>query len=218
MTTKTSYTLTRALSTLKTLDTQIASYFASNNRVLVSVLQGDIERTSFPGLTKEELKTRIQADTDAIENLLERRRLLKSAIVTKNATTKLTIGGKEYTIAEAIELKKLVPMKEAVLKQYRLQYASASKTVADSEVKLEARKTELIKAQTIENATPEDLEKTRKFVSDQVERDYRVKLYDPLNLADRIVKLEEEIQTIRSELDFKLSELNASTTLEVDLP
>lgn len=218
MTTKVSYTLTRALSTLKSLDTQIASYFSAEKRILVSVLQGDAERTSFPGMDKAQLKNRIQSDIDGIEGLLERRRILKSAIVTKNATTKLTICEKEYSIAEAIELKKLVPLKEAVLKQYRQQYAAMQAFVNDADSKMENRRNELIKVQTVEGASPEEREKIATFVSKQVEADFRVKAFDPMDLPKRIVSLEEEIRTIRLELDVKLSELNSTTVLDVEFP
>ena len=53
----------------------------------------------------EDFATSVRSNYDKISDLIRRREAIKRAVVLSNAVTRVTVGGAEYTVAEAIELK-----------------------------------------------------------------------------------------------------------------
>lgn len=209
--------LTRVLREIKSLDEQINNFFFTKNRVMVSVTQGVDKKTPFAGMNIDDLTKQIQADHDELQSLINRRFNLKRQLIIANANTKVTVSGKEYSIAEAIELKKLVPMKEAVVKGLRQQLNAV-------QAQLDKNADELRKAceQTANNLVGKDSDDvelrkaTLEMVTKNLEDKNKFFILDPKNIRKRIEELDTEINEIKNELDYRLSEINATTFIEVD--
>ncbi len=216
MSNTTTLTITRALTLIKSLDNEIKTYF-DQERILISALIGTKEKTVLRMIqNKEELTAKIQSDYDGLNALVNKRRAIKNAVVLSNATCLINIDNKVITVAEAIELKNQLPIKESILKAYRNQYSQVQKFLDKNANELETRILELVKYQTNEDTTAEDKLKMLTIVRENEEKNSLAKLYDPINLVEKITQLENEIRTIKNELDYVLSEHNATTTISVN--
>ena len=112
-------TITRALTELKTLDKRIQKTTGSG--VFIS-FQGKFHKPN-------EYSKKGPAVYQSVMDLLNRRKRIKSAIVSSNAVTNVKICGKEMTIAEAIETKSSIKHHEYLIGQLKRQYADANRSV-----------------------------------------------------------------------------------------
>ena len=158
----------------------------------------------------ETLKAALKGNFDSLQALILRRELVKRAVVTANASTTVTIGDKDYTLAEAIEMKKFVVSRKAFLSRLQLQLRSVSATVGTKKTELENR----IDAYSKEQAdnTNEDLVKTT--VEDMRKRG-TPSIVAPVDLQQFITTQLNEIEVFEQEVDVALNETNAATQIEV---
>lgn len=207
--------VTRALVELKRLNDKITtaaqqtfvgrSIGKNNNLKMVGVNQ-----------TKEAFEAEAVANMQKVTKLIENREALKSAIVISNATTKVNVAGREMSVAEAIELKTSVAFKEVLLSNLRHQLNTQKNQVDISNTRLEEDIQKLINTHVgadkskVDQASIEVLTESQKKLKEQT-------LVDPCNCEKLISKLQEEINVVRSELDFILSESNSRTEISVEL-
>lgn len=157
---------------------------------------------------KEEFKINAKASFDSITKMIEERSKIKSAIILSNATTKVTIAGKEMTVAEAIELKDSIELKED------LRYKMAS------DINLSHNKT-LSKNESVDDKAIKLAEKSE--FEDEIKTDY-INAYIENNkyevvtfkgFDDNLKSLDKFIDEFLHEVDFVLSSSNAITTIEI---
>ena len=92
-------TIHEALSELKMLDKRISAkihgikYCVANRHI----------NTRIDGKTIDEYKQNVQSEYQAVTDLIRRRAAIRNALSRSNAYTTITVCGKEYTLAEAIE-------------------------------------------------------------------------------------------------------------------
>ena len=216
-TSKNKLSLTRVLREIKSLDIKIKDFFESSQRIMVSLTQGVAKKTPYAGLNVDDLTKKIQADHDELNSLIERRFKLKQKLIQANATTKITVGDREYSIAEAIELKNLVPIKELVLKGLRQQLNSVQKQLDKNDEELRAAAQSKIEAMLGDkDENKESRQAAIDFIMKNQEDSARFNILDPKNIRKRIEQLETEVSEIKNELDYKLSEINSTTFIEVD--
>lgn len=101
MTTET-MTIHKALCELKTLDSRIKKAIEGS----VFVFANKHSNAKVSGKTISAYSDEVKSAYQSACDLIARRDAIKRAVTLSNATTKVTIGGQEYTIAEAIEMKK----------------------------------------------------------------------------------------------------------------
>lgn len=203
----TSISITRALTELKTLDKRIQKNIDSG--AFVSY-QGQFHSPS--PYVKE-----AKANYQSIMDLLERRKKLKSLIITSNAITKVTICGKEMTVAEAIETKSSIKHYKNLLARLKSQSADANRTVENINNKVRND----LEAKTSRNgSSTESKEKETQMDLVEFSKKYMemhgVKLYDPLNISKKIESLEEYITNFENEIDYVLSEKNSVTFIDIE--
>lgn len=214
--TKKTISITRALVELTRLGDRINQ--AISQGTYVSRTQGKEAQKKVVGSNKTvaDVTKDIQGSFDKVESLIKNRAALKAAIVLSNAETKVEVAGTEMTVAEAIELKSSVTYRESFLYQVRTQFTNAQSAVERDNAKLE----EVIQAllTTAYGADKTKItEDTVKAISDPQRNSKEFALLDPVDAAKKIESLTEEVQQIKGELDFVLSESNARTEIEVEL-
>ena len=91
----------KALCELKILDDRIPKAI----KACTYVTSKKVASKMVGNQTVEEFKAAERANYDKACDLMRRREAIKRAVVLSNATTKVTVGGVEYTVAEAIEMK-----------------------------------------------------------------------------------------------------------------
>lgn len=206
----TQISVTRALSQLKTLDKRIDKSIRECQPSAIVV--GNKLPTGFA--SDEELKRKLQSNLDTPRDLIKHRAKIKQAIVMSNATTKVTIGGQEMTVAEAIESKASIEKQKDLLEMLQ-QYQSRAQHEYDR----------------VHNTVSEKADKSAEVVlggeSDKKGDDYQdfIKKYMATNgprflkadnLATVIETLDKDITKFEGEVDYVLSESNATTMIEVD--
>jgi hypothetical protein len=203
-------TLTRALTEKKLLDDRITK--AINASVFYGFVVGDKRAPKSPRFkTEDDVKTAIIASDSKVNDLISRRNALASAIIASNASTKVKIGGVEMTVAEAIEMKGSIKYLEAQRNAVANALAMMNREAEHNESDLQVQVDILAEA-----AFGSDKEKDPTVIqniSDSLVKERKFHAVDPLHLAEKLEKLDEQIDNFNSEVDFVLSESNAITML-----
>ena len=207
--------ITRALAELKRLDDRL-NRMTTDQSIFVSVAvgQGDKQKVLGVSDTVQNVVSQIQSNRDRVNSMIEQRAKIKAAVVASNAATKVTLGTREMTVAEAIELKKSIDVKRNMLSTYRRQVIQANALVAKQNAALEAQiETNLATIYGNEKGKV-DASMFEAIAKPQREQK-EASLIDPIKINDLIKSLEEEISLVETELDFTLSEQNAKTEIEI---
>lgn len=211
--TKETMTIHEALTELKTLDSRIETAIENGGFCLVKKHSDNM----INGMSLDDVKAAIQGKYDKATALIQRRKAIKKAVVLSNAVTKITLADKEYTVAEAIELKNYgMDFEHKLLAKLIREYNLAQSSVAKSNGKeLEVRTDSYIVAVygTKENATGNaEIEQAREsFIKNN-----QFELFDVIDIAKKIEKLENEIAAFESKIDSALSVSNALTKIEIE--
>lgn len=169
------------------------------------------------GVSVDEFKTQIQGSWNKVNDLISRRNAIKRATVFSNATTKVKIGDKEMTVAEAIEMKNSgMAYKKTLMSTITKQYSSTIQVMDKENGETLNQKAEnyvigLFGSKEGKTNTDE-LEKVRKeFINNN-----SFEFVDPIKVKEKIDELEKEISDFETEIDSMLSTSNAITEIAVE--
>lgn len=205
--------LTRALAELKSLDDRILR--AISEAVLVGVVKGSSETPlDRKHKSKEALETAIKASGQSVEALMARRTAIKRALTNANAVTMVNINGQSMTIADAIDLKQQLGTKDHLLRTMVNALHQAASQVDAQNRELEAQVERMVLGMFANDKGKVDPEVGKSVRQAQLAQ-HEARLVDPLNLSDKIFKMKEELDGIRLNIDFTLSEVNAKTEVTV---
>lgn len=210
-------TIHKALAELKTMDDRINKAIRSTTYVLA--VKHSAEKINGKSVTsfKEDMRSGYQKVTD----LIARREAMKRAVVLSNATTKVTVGGKEMTVAEAIEQKNHgMEFKNALLYQINSAYVTAQNELARNggealEKKAEQYILAVIAAQPKDSKMSVDSDAMKTMRKEYIENN-TYDLVDPMDIAKVIETLDAEINEFNAEVDAALSVSNALTVIEFE--
>ena len=211
-------TITEALSKLRLTDKKVKrlsqklSFFVEESKNAISISTGS---RAVRVKTLQEGLSNITEPYKALTDLMDYRAKLKGKVVQSNAATKVTIGGREMTVAEAIEYKTSIEVKQDIhrsmlsaiatntRKQDRLQAELADKV--DRQVQMVFGNKKNIDAG----------DNTVKVIEQQIRDAGEVKFHDPLKVSELAQKLGDEIQEFLMNVDNVLTISNSTTTIEV---
>jgi len=204
--------ITEALNELKLYDSKITK--AITNASFVSGTKKSSDRIGV--VSKDIFIDRAKSTYQSSIDLIANRNSLKSAIVKSNAITEVKVADKVMTVAEAIERKNSIEYEETLLSEMKRQYANASELVNKENKKVDNKVDELLSTLIGKDSD----KKISKEDQEAIEKPYRDKnefeLIDPIEIYDKIVKLEEEIDNFKSQVDTQLVISNAITKIEID--
>lgn len=205
--------ITRALATLKSIDTKITKQTDRLDAIAVTDGQGEFRKLVAKAGTVDQFSEKAATQLQSLTDLLTQRDAMKAAIIQSNAVTTITVGSKTVTVAQAIEQKRSVVLRQALLakikSQVNLGNALLTKRTAEFEVGLSVKLDTLLGR---DRATKgEDVEGITKPLRERGEPS----LLDPVGLAAYADTLETEIDDFLTEVDFALSESNARTEIEI---
>ena len=192
-------TVTRALTKLKTLDKKIKK----------AIREGCFVTYEVGG--KQDKECDSKSDFQSVQDLIDFRDRLKSAIAESNANTKVKIAGKKMTVVEAIEKKNSIQYKTELLQYLRHSLAITRDTVEDINSDVQRRLDRLIEASVGSEKQKTEVEAISKPFLQRNE----AKVIDTLKIEEKIKELDEEITSFIEEVDVSLSEANSQTFIEV---
>lgn len=203
-------TLTRALAELKLLDSKISKAIQELKSVSYSVNNIVPEFR----VTSDEFKANYNSQMQSIQDLRNNKVILKNALMKANTETKVNIGGKEYTILEALNRKTDISTESLLVQTMKKQLSASIANVNNINSSIEANIENTIRSKSASSGN-----QSKDYI--QTVRDsYKPQMPELVN-ADVVEKLikdkEEEISEFIAEVDYALSEINAITKIKVDL-
>lgn len=195
-------TCTRALAELKLLDKRIEKKI--NESIYVSY-EGELRK-------KDKKVENAVADYQSVNDLIKRRTKIKSALIASNAVTKVRINDEDMTVAEAVETKSAIKHKKRLLSELKRQHGDVCNNIE----KENARQRKILEDRFSKGNSDEKNddsnfeEKARKYMDLN-----GVKIVDPLEISKQIKELEAYIEGFENQVDFVLSEKNATTEIKI---
>lgn len=203
-------TLTYALTELKLLSKRITKQLNTIKPVVVK--KGNKFDASIK--SQEEYEKNVKAEWQSLNDLMARRRKIKTALVMANAVTKVEIAGETMTIAEAIERKNMLDMEETIIKEMRSKLVRAQRQADKHNEEVKENLMTLLEA-TYGQKTGQLSKEAYDRVGTPFMENNEAKLIDPLNCDKIMKKMEEKSEKFYGEVDVCLSIANAKTEITI---
>lgn len=203
-------TIHRGLSELKLIDAKI-------EKQISEIVPSDVhQKGKLVGgyITEEDFKSNAQSKYDSINELIERKCKIKSAIVDANGSTMVKVGEKEMTIADAINFKAVVKFKKKLIETLKQRHKQSLAALNKNNEVVNANIQRILEA-TFGKENVKVGEKDVEAVSKPYLEANEFHLFDPLKIEKRVEQMEKEVSEFESEVDAVLSEINAITFIEV---
>lgn len=210
-------TVHKALAELKVIDDRINKAIKEGTYVVANKHSNE----KISGKTINDFKDHMRACHNKVTDLINRRNAIKRAVVLSNAVTKVNVGGTEYTVAEAIEMKNHGMMfKSAYMNTIAYQNAAAQQELNRNsgeaiEKRAEKYIIDVIAAQPKDAKMTVDSDAMKALRKTYIENN-TYDLIDPLNVTKLIEDLCNEIDEFNTEVDAALSVSNALTVIEIE--
>ena len=168
------------------------------------------------GISKEEFDKNARSSYDSVTALMRRYMALKEAINQFNAATKITVCGKEMTVASALYQKEWgVNQRKRVLNHIVSLLNRAEDRVAiENGDKLDAAAERNAK-QNFEGDPKSDVKDYLKFLEDYKDA-HMYELIDPLKIREKIEKMSKEISDFEASVDTQIQIANATTDITIE--
>lgn len=210
MTTET-MTIHEALAELKMLDKRIAQKIGEGSFAIANRHTNN----KIGGLTVEEYVAKASESYQSIIDLIARRAAIRNALSLSNAQTKIEVGGKTYTIAEAIEMKKTGVLHLIdLMNTLNDAYNAAKNTVSRMTNTIDENADKYIiglMGNREKAATSEAMALRQAYID---ANSYDVVMLP--HLPEIIEKLNKEINEFETTIDAKISISNALTTITIE--
>ena len=210
-------TVHKALAELKTMDDRISKAIRSTTYVLA--VKHSAEKIN--GVKVKDFKDQMQSGYQKVTDLIKRRDAMKRAVVLSNAVTKVQIGDKSLTVAEAIEAKNHgMEFKSELLRAMSNAYTQAQSELTRNggealEKKAEQYVLAVIAAQPKDSKMAVDSEAMKALRKDYITNN-TYDLIDPIGVVSMMDALNDEILAFETEVDAALSVSNAVTVIEFE--
>lgn len=209
---KETMTIHEALTTLKTLDKRVLSRINSASFCIVNKHCNE----KINGKSITDVKDDMRSGYESIVDLIARRAAIRNALSISNAKTTVKINGREYTVAEAIEMKKTgMALKRELLSQMSQQFTRAKMQIDNMNGDTLLKNADTYVSTMYGNKDKVDSDTINAARNAWIKAN-TLDLIDPLDVSVEIKKLEDEIDKFSSEVDSKISVSNALTTIEVE--
>lgn len=165
------------------------------------------------GMEKEKYINLLKSNYDSCRHLISNLSEYKAKVALSNALTTITVGGKEYTIAEAIQRKQNIDTEIRFLRMIETQLKDVNTKITTKNNTVKAGLTEYLEKVKSETATPEEIDKLTNIYN---EKNLFI-LVDPYGITETIDEKRQELETFLSDVDTKITASNCSTMITVDL-
>ena len=201
----------KALSELKTLDARIRSSYGNQTFVFANKHSND----KVGGVPIETYCDEIKSAYQRTKDLIARRDAIKRAVVMSNAVTEVTIAGKKYTVAEAIEFKNhSIPIRREFLRHLVFNNDYARKKAEEANgAELERRADAYVAAMYDKKTDGSNLSEQMKKTREDFIKEQTMEIKDPLKIMEVIKKTTDELDAFEVEVDAALSTSNATTEI-----
>lgn len=203
----------KALSELKILNDRITKQI----RVVEFCVPNKVSNEKINGMPVENWSKDVQSKWESINALINRRNAIKRAISLSNAKTEVTVADKNYTIAEAIEMKQYgMAYYRELLRKLQSDFSEANKLVERINSDADIKATNY--AQNCVGTDKNSVEAMKEV--EQIRMSYynshKAELINPIDITNKIEELENKIAQFTTEIDSVLSVSNATTIITIE--
>lgn len=215
---KVTMTLQEALAKKKILESDITKRLSNGlyNRSAF-VAYAPETATTINGVDKDEYVEQLKSSFVSLQHLISNLTNLKIAINASNATTKINVAGKEYTVADAIARYRALDTEKGFYSTCASQYGTAAKNVQQINDRIN-NPDNIAKymANMLNSETAKKNEALYNTVLEDYKKDNLVYLIDPNNLKDTLEAWVNELNDFESNIHTALVTSNINTTIEVE--
>jgi len=210
----TTMSITRALTRAKTIEKQLARLVES--QFVVTLMKREVDDES--DVYQDNLKM-TKSNFDQFNDLFAELNNIKAAVRKSNEVTKVVIGGEELTVADALVYKNTIVYRNNFLDRITRENRNAESRVEQSKISADT-KFASVRENLIKNSQGQDVsEDYLKTVLTEEERRLKkaiieVKVSGINNVNEFIEAERKRIDTFLEEVDYVLSESNATTIIE----
>jgi hypothetical protein len=162
-----------------------------------------------------EFKTNARSSYDKLVSNYKNLATLKAARNKANSETKVTIAGNVMTIDEALSAKATLPYKQSLIATLTAQFTQAQRQVDASVTQIEAKIAQQIA--TMFTGTRKATDEEIAVIRAAAERNQKGMAVIANGLKENLEALKAEVEAFTLEVDFVLSEANATTKVDVTL-
>lgn len=203
--------LHRALAEIKLLEKRIAQGY--NGADFVTYQIGSEKPKRYASV--EEFNQKAISSLQSVTDLIKRRNEIKSKLILVNATTTVKVGNTEMTIAEAIERKSSIEFDRGLLMELKRQLSLINNRIELEHQSMLNRLDQRITADLGSKDRKENAKEVEEITEAFLKR-YQPNLVDPINIREKIAELEVAIDEFEANVDYVLSEVNATTFIEIE--
>lgn len=210
----TTMSITRALTRAKTIEKQLARLVES--QFVVTLMKREVDDVT--DVYQDNLKM-TKSNFDQFNDLFAELNNIKAAVRKSNEVTKVVIGGEELTVADALVYKNTIVYRSNFLDRITRENRNAESRVEQSKISADT-KFATVRENLIKNSQGQDVsEDYLKTVLTEEERRLKkaiieVKVSGINNVNEYIEAERKRIDTFIEEVDYVLSESNATTIIE----
>lgn len=210
----TTMSITRALTRAKTIEKQLTRLVES--QYVVTLMKREVDDVT--DVYQDNLKM-TQSNFDQFNDLFAELNNIKAAVRKSNEVTKVVIGGEELTVADALVYKNTIVYRNSFLDRITRENRNAESRVEQSKISADT-KFASVRENLIKNSQGQDVsEDYLKTVLTEEERRLKkaiveVKVSGINNVNEFIEAERKRIDTFIEEVDYVLSESNATTIIE----
>lgn len=199
-------TVTEGLAELKLLDSRI-------NKAIDKEFTWSAKNVDMTEEAKARHKETAEANYASVTDLIKNRNAIKSAIVKSNAVTMVNVNGVEMTVAEAIERKTSIDYEKHFLNELKKQYTGAKLNAERMNERVQERIDNMLSQ--IASSGKSDIADAQRVMSETYMANNGWGVFDPLDLAEKIKVMDEQIDGFEKDVDIALSVSNAVTRIEI---
>lgn len=204
--TTTNMSLHRIIAEIKSLEEKLNMI---NHAQFVGVQVGD-------DVTKaNEFKTVSRSSFDKIRSQYANLATLKAARNKANSVTQVVIAGVTMTIDQALAAKAATPYKQTLINTLTIQFTNAQRQVDQNTAQIEAKVNQQIA--TMFTGTRKATDDEVAVIRSAAERNQKAQVVVADGLKENLEALKAEVEGFTLEVDFILSEANATTKVDVNL-
>lgn len=173
------------------------------------------ENKNSNGIDTDELEKVIKSNFDSSIAAIQNLAAIKAAINDANASTKVVIAGKEYSIANAIARFRSLDVEESIYTRMRSNITIIKNEVFEHNKKMLAPE----RVSSYVANVLGDSKKDEELISQVIEkykRENTLFVFDPLNTEDMANEKLEEISKFREEIHYALTKVNCETEITVE--
>ena len=135
--------IARALAEHKLIDKKIEKVISQSR---YCALKKGRKTETTDGISLDDFNSSATSNYDKLQALLKQKNALKAAIIVSNATTMVTVGKTEMTVAAAIERKQSIEIENRCLSSMKMEYVRVKSTFEAENQKVQSKLDQLLES------------------------------------------------------------------------